>query len=137
MTDPRSHSVTMYSPPDTLDRVHDLMDEIWRGSPEISKEDQISFETALIELMSNVFIHADSGSGIACTLTVGISDNAISASIRDTGEPGEIQLSLSSMPDEFAESGRGLALIKALVDELSYERENEQNHWKIMRRISS
>jgi anti-sigma regulatory factor (Ser/Thr protein kinase) len=37
----------------------------------------------------------------------------------------------------YAESGRGLALINALVDELSYERENEHNLWKIMRRISN
>ena len=136
MTNTRVHTVTLLAPPETLDRVHEMMDGIWIASPEISSEDQMSFETALIELMSNVFRHADSGKGITCTLTVRISEDAIDASISDTGESGDIKLTNTLMPDEFEESGRGFALIKALVHELSYERENEHNNWKITRRIS-
>ena len=37
------------------------------------------------------------------------------------------------MPEELAESGRGIALIQALVDELEYVRSGSSNHWRISR----
>jgi len=35
------------------------------------------------------------------------------------------------MPAELAESGRGMALIQALVDDLHYERVGDRNLWSI------
>ena len=42
-----------------------------------------------------------------------------------------IDLSSVAMPDELAESGRGLALAMAAVDDLSYEREGGRNLWRL------
>ena len=35
------------------------------------------------------------------------------------------------MPDADAESGRGLALAAAAVDDMSYERVEGRNHWRL------
>lgn len=131
-----SHQITVISPPDTLDAVHELMATVWRKSPEVGPQDQICFETALIELASNVFKHADDGGGISCTLTINISGDKLEALLRDSGEPGDIQLTGIAMPEDFAESGRGIPLIQALVHELSYAREGEHNVWKIVRELN-
>src|ERR1019366_88556 len=56
--------------------------------------------------------------------------------LRDTGEPGDFKLIEATMPDELAESGRGIALIQAVVDEFTYEQEGEHNIWKILRRLT-
>lgn len=137
MTDSTSHTLLMSSPPDDVDTVHALLATVWRETPMISVIDRISFETATIELVSNVMRHADSGSGVSCTLTVEVSDYRIEANLQDTGKPGHVDLVDRAIPDEFAESGRGILLIQALVDELSYEREGSHNHWRIMRKIKS
>lgn len=131
----KEHTLILSTPPNNLDAVHDLMESVWESSPEIAPSDQIRFETALIELASNIFQHADNGSGISCTLTVGITSDHIEAQMRDTGEPGEIQLTGLVMPDDLSESGRGLVMIQALVDELTYEREGEHNVWRIKRKL--
>ncbi|HEY4898999.1 MAG TPA: ATP-binding protein [Candidatus Nanopelagicaceae bacterium] len=126
----------MFSPPSTLDEVHELLLTVWEKSPEVSLENQIRFETALIELVSNVFRHADTGDGVACSLKIDITDMHIEAQLRDTGEPGDFKLIEATMPDEFSESGRGIALIQAVVDEFTYEQEGEHNIWKILRRFT-
>ncbi|MBC7464251.1 MAG: ATP-binding protein [Actinobacteria bacterium] len=129
-----AHTLIIDTPPDTLDSVHELLRIIWEKSPDVSAEDQIRFETALIELASNIFRHADDGGGISCLLSVEISADKIEANLRDTGQPGDIQLTGVEMPDAYSESGRGIALINALVDEFIYAREGEQNVWRILRK---
>ena len=137
MADPTIHMVSMSSPPDDVDTVHALLENVWRDSPNVSMIDRMSFETALIELVSNVIRHADSGLGVICTLTVEVTPDRIDATIRDTGEPGNVELVGRAMPGDLAESGRGIPLIQALVDDLSYEREGNLNRWNLHRKIQS
>ena len=137
MADSKIHTVSMSSPPDDVDTVHSLLEDVWRSETHISVIDRISFETALIELVSNVIRHADSGLGVICTLTVEVASDRIDATLRDTGEPGDVELIGRAMPDDLAESGRGIPLIQALVDDLTYEREGNLNRWNLHRKIQS
>ena len=137
MADSKIHTVSMSSPPDDVDTVHSLLEDVWRSGTHVSVIDRISFETALIELVSNVIRHADSGSGITCTLSIEVSTDHIEANLRDTGEPGDVELIGRAMPEDLAESGRGIPLIQALVDELTYEREGNLNRWSLRRKIQS
>jgi serine/threonine-protein kinase RsbW len=137
MTDAQQHSLRMTSPPDDVDTVHDLLETVWTDAPAIAMEDRFSFETALIELASNVIRHADPGSGVSCVLTVETFPDRIEATLSDTGEPGEMQLIERDMPDVLAESGRGIPLIQALVDELRYDRSDGLNRWYITRTLTS
>ena len=133
MNDNMQHTLRMSSPPDDVDTVHDLLETVWTDDPNIGMEDRLSFETALIELASNVMRHADPGSGVLCTLTIETFPDRIEATLSDTGEPGDVQLADRSMPDALAESGRGIPLIQALVDELRYDRTDGLNRWYITR----
>jgi serine/threonine-protein kinase RsbW len=135
MADPTRHEWDMTSPPDDVDTVHDLLARVWDDSPAVSAGDRMRFETALIELASNVMRHADAGQGVSCTLTIDVTEDGIEARLRDNGRPGDIELSRIEMPDEEAESGRGLALIHSLVDEVEYRRAADENHWRIRKAL--
>jgi serine/threonine-protein kinase RsbW len=137
MTDSGDYTITIATPTDDVDVVHNLLEGVWAKSPSVSATDRLSFETALIELSSNVIRHADGGSGIHCVLTVGVSDARIEARLTDTGVASDVELDGRTMPDAFAESGRGIALIKALVDEVEYVRSGSINHWRISRSRSA
>lgn len=133
MAEGGEYTITIATPNDDINVVHDMLEAVWAASPTVSATDRVSFETALIELSSNVIRHADDGSGIHCVLTVGVSDSRIEARLTDTGVASEVDLAGRTMPEAFAESGRGIALIQALVDEIDYVRSGSINHWRISR----
>lgn len=129
-------SVLLVAPPDDLNQVHELLLDVWRQAPEVPETDRVCFETALIELAANVIRHAGRGAGVRCRLSVEVRPTEVVAEIVDTGAPGEVDLAPRPMPGESAESGRGIPMIQALVDEVHYGREDEHNRWWIARRLA-
>lgn len=128
--------MVLVTPPDTLNRVHDLLAKVWVDSPQISTIDRASFETALIEVAANVIQHANNGNAVECTVAIDASDGVITATLIDTGRESDIELAGARMPDATAESGRGLAIVKALVDEVVYDSDGNVNYWRITRNLT-
>lgn len=120
------------TPPADVNDVHDFVIAELNRHPDLNAMDRMVFVTALIELATNVIQHADTGAGVTCTLSLRVGHDRIEAQLSDTAEDGGIKLVARGMPaDEMAESGRGIALIQALVDELRYERVGDRNLWSI------
>ena len=122
------------SPPANVNDIHDFMAGVWDSVPDVSALDRISLETAVVELAANVLQHADGdGTGLTCELTVSVANERMTVALRDTGEPGDITLVDLEMPALDAESGRGLPLIGALVDEVEHRHDGTHNHWRLVR----
>ncbi|MGV8969207.1 MAG: ATP-binding protein [Microbacteriaceae bacterium] len=127
--------VVFDSPPSTIDDVHVVLDDFWAKLPELSLTDRFSFETAVIELTANVILHADDGRGLSCELEIIFTGDSLIANLHDTGKPGGIYLASPGMPDASAESGRGLPIIHALVNDVTYVRVDGSNRWHLMRKL--
>jgi len=97
----------------------------------------MAFETALIELASNVIQHSETDSGVTCVLSIGVEADRLFARLSDTADAGGITLAGHTMPGDLAESGRGIALIQALVADLRYERVGDRNLWSFERKRRS
>jgi serine/threonine-protein kinase RsbW len=123
-------------PPADVNTVHHLLEEVWSDAPLISARERFRFETALIELASNVIRHADGGDGLECVLTVEVTEDSLRALLIDSGVEGHIDFT-RGMPSEDEESGRGIPLIQALVDRLEYSRDGGRNRWEIQRIITA
>jgi serine/threonine-protein kinase RsbW len=124
------------SPPDDVDGVQDFIERVWAQSPHVGDLDRMAFETALIELATNVIQHAGGEEGVTCVLTLSTAGDRIVATLSDTAEKGDVALVVGEMPDAFAESGRGLPMVEALVDTLEFGRVDDHNVWTIARSIS-
>lgn len=129
-------TLDLAAPPDDVNSVHGLLETVWAEHEHVGDIDRISFETALIELVSNVIRHGDGGCGIRCSVTVTVTGDRIQARLHDDGEPGDIQLTGRDLPDDLAESGRGIPLITALVDVVRYERSADSNFWYLSRTLA-
>jgi serine/threonine-protein kinase RsbW len=129
--------VTFRTPPDSVDVVHDGLALLWQDEPSVVDLDRMMFETALIELASNVIQHGSASTTIICRLHVSADDQELRAVLMDTADPPRIDAGPREMPDEMAESGRGLAFIHALVDSFAYERTEGGNTWTIARNRSA
>lgn len=103
-----------------LDRVHDALALLWRSAGDVGETDRIALETAVVEVAGNVVRHgADHGPGGHLLLR---SDGTrLVAEITQPGPPPVVDLD-GPMPGADAESGRGLALTRMLVDLTCTER---------------
>jgi serine/threonine-protein kinase RsbW len=129
-------SLVLRIPPDDgVTAVHGALEELWAESPGLGAWDRMSFETALIELTSNVVQHAAAQREIVCSVDIIVDDTQLRAVLDDSGDAAPVDLTLArDMPDEWAEAGRGIPFIQALVTEFDYRRVDGRNVWSIMRR---
>jgi anti-sigma regulatory factor (Ser/Thr protein kinase) len=130
-----TRTLRLTAPPDTVDTVHDLLDSVWGSVPDLSARDRMSLETAIIELTANVIQHANRGLGVHATLTVIAYPDRLEATLSDSGEVDQVDIEGREMPeaDDLAESGRGIPLMKALVDTVEHRRVDGFNHWTLVR----
>lgn len=125
-------SIVFRAPPEGVDVVHAALASLWEERSDLEEMDCMMFETALIELTSNVIQHGSSTTTIICELEIATDESSLNAVLTDTADPARVDLKPQEMPDEFAESGRGLAFIQALVNEFSYHRADDgRNIWAI------
>jgi serine/threonine-protein kinase RsbW len=122
--------------PEMLDLVHALLEQLWAAHDDVSTADRVRFETAVVEILGNIVEHAYELDAAAAgsrrfDVVLAATETEIVASFGDDGIPMSIDLSSVVMPDELAESGRGLALAMAALDDLSYVREGGRNLWRL------
>ena len=121
--------------PEIMDLVHAMLEQLWTSHTDVSDVDRTRFEMAVVEILGNIVEHAYQ---LEADLTegrrrfdvcVGATDDELVATFGDDGMPVALDLSEVGMPDELAESGRGLAMAAAVVDDLEYSRSGGRNHW--------
>lgn len=120
---------------EAIESVHNDLDSLWLDAPFVQDMDQMTFTTAVIESASNIVQHAEPAGQDPVELGVDIEVRPTVLQARVSAyhakppfgpmEPGT--------PDEDAESGRGLALIEALVTTVTFERQDGTNTWVLTR----
>src|SRR5882757_3706193 len=130
----RSRQLTVPARPENIAAVHDLIASLWAQRPGLPAGDRLRFETAVIEVANNIVEHATARLAgvpeVTIELTLTATADRVTARFRDDGGPAQIDLALR-MPDVMAEYGRGIALTRALVDEVIYERSGSANIWTV------
>ncbi|MHC2998471.1 hypothetical protein OB08_04045 [Microbacterium sp. HJ5] len=115
-----------------VDRVHDALDELFERTPAAGEEDRMLFRLAVSEVATNVVEHAAAREPIQVTVQLDADKHGFSAVFTDTADPALIDLKSVTMPGEDAESGRGLAIALATLDELAHESDGG-NTWRLRR----
>lgn len=130
-TEPEIHLAGIADPV-LVDRVHDALDQLFERAPAAGEEDRMLFRLAVSEVATNVVEHAAAREPIHVTVQLDADHEGLSAVFTDTADPALIDLNAVSMPGEEAESGRGLAIALATLDELVHERDGG-NTWRLRR----
>lgn len=123
---------------DAIETVHNDLDSLWLDVPFVNDVDQMTFTTAVIESASNIVQHAQPAG-----------ERDVELGVETTVQPALLQARVSAyyakppfgplepaIPGEDAESGRGLALIEALVTTVTFERQDGTNTWVLSRTSS-
>ena len=119
--------------PGTNDLLHDLLEEVRLAHPELREEDTSALETAVVEIAGNLVRHGGSDPPATYAFRLDVLDDRLRAELShpgevdyrpDAGDPLELSLD---------ESGRGLALAGALLDELGYHAAHGTSTWTMVR----
>jgi len=116
-----------------VDAVHAALESLWSAVPDVSEEDRMLFALAVSEVATNVVEHAQGPDHPEVTIRLEVDAGALTAVLTDDADPALIRLDQVSMPGAEAESGRGLALALAALDELVHE-PGQGNTWRLRRR---
>jgi serine/threonine-protein kinase RsbW len=135
-----ARSLVTVSDPSSLDRLHELLALLWEDQPTVGDEDRAAMETALAELVANSVEHASPRVPVPLDIAVRAWPDRLEAELRDSGvplPPGALAVLTAAEPpevDPLAESGRGLLLVRLMMDEVTYAREADRNVWRLQRR---
>ena len=121
--------------PEGLEDLHALVERARDAHPDVDPEAFMMMETAVIEIAGNVVEHGRPAGQIWWSFTLRVLAEALEGTLADDGQEygGDVS---SVMPDPLAESGRGLALAHAALDELEYTRVDGTNVWTMRRRTA-
>ena len=122
--------------PRDMEQLHDLLERAAAEHPHVPASDVMMFETAVMELANNVVEHGRPVGQVTWYFRLEVSPDSLTARLADSGEEhaGWDAATGPEMPDELAESGRGLPLASAVLDELDYRRNGTSNVWTMVRR---
>jgi serine/threonine-protein kinase RsbW len=123
-----------FAVPDQLDAVHTLLAQAADEHPRLDPMDVMLFETAIIEIANNVVEHGQPEGEVRWRFTIRVREDEIEAELDDTGQTFT-PVQGKAMPGEDAEGGRGLAMAEALLDQIDFERMDDANHWRMVRRL--
>jgi serine/threonine-protein kinase RsbW len=127
--------------PAWLDDVHGALARLWSAAPDVPELDRLRFETAVIEIATNIVRHTVPGAAtpgsttpavIRATAVLRAVPGLVEAVLSDDG--AEVEVDLDPAPvDDLAESGRGIALVQRAVDTLELRRVDDRNTWRLTR----
>jgi serine/threonine-protein kinase RsbW len=127
--------------PEAIESIHNLLDALWEDASFVPDMDRMTFTTAVIEASTNVVQHAvpESAAPVELGVDISIRQSSLEARVSAFGaarpegggmEGGGME---PGMPANDAESGRGLALIRALVTTVTFTRQDGTNVWILSR----
>ncbi len=119
-----------------LDIVHEALAGFWQrlGAPP-DQTWRMHFELAVMETEANIIEHARPSD---VRLRLSLADGCVVADFLDSGREwtGAPEPVAPAEPaDELPERGRGLAIARAAVDEVRYERSDGVNRWRLVKRL--
>ena len=131
---PAEYTVSGLAVPESIELLHDLLAEARADHPSLSEGDMSMIEMAIIEIAGNVVQHAPPGLTVVYSFVLDVHDDRLVGVLSHSGPAVEVDDDPEMPDDLMAESGRGLALAGAALDELRHEFTDDQNVWTLVRR---
>ena len=131
MSRPESRVLQTEAGPGALGDIETALERTWMTYPHVPAVIRMHMGIAAGEIGANIIEHAAPGRHVRIWMDCDVSPSQVHLEFTDDGDPVRIDLNAVSMPDDTAERGRGLALARAVLEQLSYRRA-EMNHWILL-----
>ena len=124
------HLLHAVAGPRALAEADAALDQAWLIYPHVPAAIRMQMGIAVGEIVANIVEHGSAGRHLVqLEMLIALGPKTVSICLRDDGNESATDLHTVQMPDFDAERGRGLALARSALGELSYQREGGSNHW--------
>lgn len=130
----RPRARTAPDEPDFLSEIQRTLDGAWPADDAMPEIVRMEMSIAAAEIGGNILDHAGRGRELRATMRVWAHADHVHVDFTDDGWPADVDLAAWRMPDALAENGRGLALARAMLRELSHRRDGDTNRWTLVSR---
>lgn len=120
--------------PQALAEIQCCLDDLWSSHSEVPDDVRTHISVAAAEIATNIIENAAGGPPVRLQMQLCLTPEQIEVTFTDDGTAALVDLKSVALPGELADRGRGLAIAKELLDELSYRRDGIRNQWKLARR---
>ena len=129
----RPVSLRTVAVPGALEEIEHALAVVWSAHPHVPEAISMRIGIAVTEIAANVIEHATQGLDrhVQLHMRASVRRKNIVVTLVDDGIPAPA-VDVTTMPDELAESGRGLALAKAVLSHLRYRRHRDLNFWTMV-----
>lgn len=117
--------------PETLDEIAGALGRFWYVHSQVPNQIRLHMGIAVGEVGANIIAHADKGRPVRLHMELRCCLDCVQVQFTDDGHPVDVDLDSVEMPDASADSGRGLALAKAVLRYFDYRR-NNANLWTLV-----
>lgn len=134
LANPGTAALEAAAAPDFPAEIQRTLDVAWVDHGEVPESIRTEVAIASAEVGNNILEHAGRGRDLRIHMEVRVPGDHVRIEFTDDGLPVALDLDLSAvhMPDAMAENGRGLALARAALADLSYERVEAGNRWTLV-----
>jgi glycosyltransferase involved in cell wall biosynthesis/anti-sigma regulatory factor (Ser/Thr protein kinase) len=134
LANPRTRALEAVAGTDFSAEVQRTLENAWANHPRVPEATRMEVAIAAAEISSNIVDHAGRGRDVRAVMQLWVLADEVRIEFTDDGAPAEVDLATLRMPDVMAENGRGLAIARASLHELSYHRDELGNHWTLVSR---
>ena len=131
MNRPEARFLETTASPHALEEIQTALERAWSVNSQVPDAVRMHMGIAAGEIGANIVEHAAPNRSVRMWMDVEMLPGRVRVEFTDDGDPVQIDLSAVCMPDDMAERGRGLALARAVPEELTYRRA-EFNHWMLV-----
>ena len=117
-----------------FDDVHATLEGCWSSHNQVPEHIRIQLGIAVGEIVANIVEHATQGEPVLVQMSIEVLANEVHVSFTDDGIACPVDPEVAHMPGEFADRGRGIAMMRAVLSKLSYHRSDSHNHWRLISR---
>lgn len=120
------------SGPDALRKVRETFDDIWQAHRAVPASIRTEIGIASGEIAANIIEHAVVDRPVQIRMECLVLAHSVEVRFTDDGCELDVNLESVRLPDEMQGRGRGLAVARAVLGSLSYQRDGGQNRWTLV-----
>ena len=117
-----------------IDAILNRLDDLIPGAQSISREVQVAAQ----EICANIVDHAyEEGeiNNMVVEIRINVDDSELEVHVFDQGKEFDATLVREPALGQLQEGGFGLYFAKKLMDDVQYERVDNQNHWFMRKKV--